>query len=380
MTESKHKTKWLIACGAVVEERNNHFLMGDCLGFIRSLKALGEDVRGYSSFRVDEYFQQSGNKVKTIKFGFRYDNAGNQPIEVYKQGDEKEWQELDKGINLPKGICHWIKRRSEELASGDFCNLILIGHGNATGGIHMNGKCLSPEALTEALGQLNPEVHVNVMMMSCHAGQFVESISTPNVRSRYLHVASKTNTLAWASWFRQPSGRFRNSLFGESMVKQFRRLLESKTSIGNMIEEVNRSSTFTPAHVPKTEAMHYLDPSLSLHMEALKVITTRYADMTSAVQPQTAHNLTTATHNPTVAPGLETASHPFMRGGAGSHEEFEESEEHNSLEQALEEEIEKETGRVDPIRSLDIGLISSFRNLHMRADRKAELKILKKIA
>ena len=195
-------------------------MFGDFLGFVKTLQKLGINGEFWSCFPVTEFFDQG--TYTDIKFG-RKSGFDWKPMEVltkfefqhrapfWRQFPAHEPVQGNAATSLKQNVeCH-IGQVATKLQSGDIFNIILIGHGEDLL-IEMAGEPFHVRDFTNLLNHFRNGVRINLVVMACQSGSFIDTIKVRNQPDRLIHTSS-TATHSSFSDQRSPSGRFRNSRF-----------------------------------------------------------------------------------------------------------------------------------------------------------------------
>ena len=224
----RKSTSHLVVCGAT-EHKKDHWLFGDFLGFVDTLKKANPPIHGdfINCFLLGVYFNYSNEQ--DIKFGRRKEIGGadwesGDEIAIYTrwQYDHREswWTQVDQPSwpSAKPNILKWIDGKVQDAKPGDIVTIILIGHGNQHG-IHIGGVPLSAPELATTCANFAADVQVNIVIKTCSSGAFAKAFRISGQRNLYVHTSSKDAHESSFSDRRSITSRVRNSLFGASFVE-----------------------------------------------------------------------------------------------------------------------------------------------------------------
>lgn len=121
--------------------------------------------------------------------------------------------------NAVTKVMEWVARCTRTTGPGDVVSIILMGHGEPSG-ICLGGSLLTPESLANACSLLHPNVQVNIVVICCYSGSFLQAFQSSGRGKAYVHTSATENEKSYSER-RSIFGRFRNSAFGSSFVRTF---------------------------------------------------------------------------------------------------------------------------------------------------------------
>lgn len=301
--------KFLVVCG-VDTIRDVHFF-GNFLGFARSLQRLGVTRQFWSTFPIQQYFEQG--LYDNIKFG-RKDFVDNwAALEIYTKRNyeqrERFWTQYDastESAKLHHDIISSIAHYALTLSDGDMFSVILIGHGSGEG-IQLGNTLFKYESLVNCFERFHPGVRLNVILQSCKSGSFAHKFSAHDQRQAFIY--SSVDALSPStSDVRSPSGRYRNSKFSgaflESLGFAHKNGRSTSWSLQDHLEKVERegqsSSRPNPGGPIDRHAPQHSIKGIDLLTKFIDVLFNDYVDLSFTEANQTARRVIT----PTSAAGL----------------------------------------------------------------------------
>lgn len=301
--------KFLVVCG-VYTIRDVHFF-GNFLGFARSLQRLGVSKEFWSTFPIQQYFEQG--LYDNIKFG-RKDFVDNwAALEIYTKRNyeqrERFWKQYDastQSTTLHHDIISHIAHYAIRLSQGDIFSVIFIGHGSSEG-IQLGNTLFKYESLVNSLERFHPGVTLNVILQSCKSGSFAQKFATHDQREVFVH--SSVDALSPStSDVRSPCGRYRNSKFSgaflESLGFAHKNGRSTSWSLKDHLEKVEKEgqsfSRSNPDGSTNSHAPQHLVKGIDLLTKFMEVLFNDYVDLFFTEANQTARRVIT----PTSAAGL----------------------------------------------------------------------------
>lgn len=296
--------KFLVVCGVKIIG-DVHFF-GNFLGFARSLQRLGVSKEFWSTFPIQQYFEQG--LYDNIKFGRKDFVDDWAALEIYTKRSyeqrERFWKQYDASIQsttLHHDIISLITHYAIRLSQGDMFSIIFIGHGSSEG-IQLGNMLFKYESLINCLERFHPGVTLNIILQSCKSGSFAQKFSAHDQRKVFVHSSVEALSPS-TSDVRSPSGRYRNSKFSgaflESLGLAHKNGRSTSWSLKDHLEKVEKEgqsySGSTNHHAPQ----HFVQ-GVDLLTQFMDVLFNDYVDLSFTEANQTARRVIT----PTSAAGL----------------------------------------------------------------------------